>query len=134
MEHTGGLGQEAEVWVDGHLLPVCDSISRPQDRCPPGVLEGAKLSYMTAEGFTWAEAARGNPAKRKRLEHERSWRYTGYGQVAQVMPVIVDFGLVRMEDANWTTDEGLVGRFVRIPIDRLEIVPANAPDFPAEAK
>ncbi len=50
-----------------------------------------------------------------------------------IMPVVVDFGLLQMEDANWTTDETLVGKCVCIQIDRLEIVPAIAPDFPKEA-
>jgi len=69
MEHTEGLGREAQVWVAGT-------------------------------------------------------------RVTQVMPVTVDFGLLQMEDANWTTDEGLVGTFVRIPIDRLEITLANPADWP----
>jgi len=27
-----------------------------------------------------------------------------------------------MEDANWTNDETLIGRYVRVPIDRLTLV------------
>ena len=41
------------------------------------------------------------------------------------MPVVIHFGLLRMEDPNWSTDEHLVGKFVRVPIDRLEIIPAG---------
>ena len=37
------------------------------------------------------------------------------------MPVVIDFGLMRMEDAGWVTDESLIGKFVQIHIDRLEI-------------
>jgi hypothetical protein len=131
MEKTEGLGREAEVWVDGHLLVVCDGISPPGSRCPPGPID-AKFSYMTAAGFSWESACGGNPSKRRTLEHERGWRYVGYGRVEQIMPVVVDFGVLVMEDANWTTDERLVGRFVRIGIDRLEVVPSHEADWPAD--
>jgi len=132
MESTDGLGREAQVWVDGHLLTVCDNVSRPGRRCPPGVLEGVRFTYMTAAGFTWAQALRGNRSRRRQLDADRGWSYTGYGRVLDVMPVRVDFGLLAMEDANWTTDEGLVGQFVRIAIDRLEIGWSDEPDWPAD--
>jgi len=134
MEDTSGLGREAEVWVDGTLLCVCDAVSPPGDRCPPGVLDDVKFTYMTAAGFTWAEAIRGNPGRKKRIDPVRRWAYVGYGRVVQVMPVVVDFGLLRMEDANWTSDDGLVGRFVRVQIDRLEISRAGPADWPADAR
>jgi len=130
MESTGGLGREAEVWVDGQLLTVCDGISPAGRRLRPGPLEGVRLAYLTAEGFSWEQAAQGNRARKRALEPEHGWRYVGYGCVVEILPVLVDYGLLTMEDANWTTDERLVGRFVRVPIDRLEIVPAHEPDFP----
>ena len=121
MEHTEGLGRTAEVWVDGHLLTVCDGVSTASTPCPPGLLAGVKFSYPPAGEFSWAQAAADNPGKKRQIEHLRNWSYAGYGQVLSIMPVVVDFGLIRMEDANWTNDESLLGRFVRIPIDRLEI-------------
>ena len=130
MEQTEGLGRQAEVWVDGHLLCVCDGVSAPDARAAPGVLEDVKFEYMGAEGFSWAEAVRGNPAKKRTLEPLGRWSYVGYGQVMSIMPVVIDFGLVVMEDANWTTDEKLVAKFVRIAIDRLEITRATDPDWP----
>ena len=125
MEITRGLGQEAQVWVDGHLLVVCDGVSRPDKRCRPGVLEAVKFTYVSDEGFSWDEAFRGNPGCKKRLDPVRGWSYTGYGQIVAIMPVVIDFGLLRMEDANWATDEGFIRRFVKIPIDRLDIGPAD---------
>ena len=130
MEHTEGLGREAEVWLGGDLLTVCDGISSHERLCPPGVMEDIKFSYVTEEAFTWEQAIGGNPSEKKLLEPQRQWSYVGYGRIAQVMPVLIDFGLVRMEDSHWTADEGLVGRFVRIAIDRLEIGPAHCPDWP----
>ena len=131
MEHTHGLGREAQVWVDGDLLTVCDSISSADAPCLPGVLADVAFSYASMEGFSWDRAVRGNRGKRMLLEPVRRWTYTGYGRVLSVAPaVLIDFGLVRMEDANWTSDESLVDQFVKIPIDRLEIVPAYQPDWP----
>ncbi len=135
MEHTLGLGREAQVWVDSHLLTVCDSISAPDAPCRPGMLTDVAFSYASLAGFSWGRAIRGNPGRRMLLDHVRRWAYAGYGRVLSVAPaVIVDFGLLQMEDANWTTDESLVGKFVRIPVDRLEITPAHAPDWPRDAR
>ncbi len=131
MEITQGLGRRAEVWLDDeHLLTVCDGVSESGRRCAPGLLSGVHLGYMTVEGFSWDVAVKGNLSRKKKLEPDRGWSYVGYGQVKQVMPVVIDFGLLTMSDANWTTDESLVGRFVRIEIDRLELLPANEPDWP----
>jgi len=134
MEHTDGLGRKAEVWVGGHLLKVCDGVSEAEKRCPPGAMDDVRFSYVTEAGFTWEEAIRGNPSRRRGLEPLRGWAYAGFGQIVQVMPVVIDFGLMRMEDANWSSDERLVGRYVRVPIDRLEISRANEADWPKDAR
>lgn len=135
MEHTQGLGREAQVWVGGDLLTVCDSISSPDAPCLAGPLEDVAFSYVSIEGFSWDRALRGNRGRRAMLDPLRGWAYAGYGRILSVAPaVIVDFGLLQMEDANWTTDESLTGRFVRIPIDRLEITPAHRPDWPANMR
>jgi len=134
LEHTEGLGRIAEVWLDGHLLRVCDGISSADERAAPGIVPDPHLAYVAIEGFSWSSAVGGNPGRKKGLEHVRDWSYTGYGQVVSIMPVVIDFGIVRMEDANWTTDESLVGRFVRIPIDRLEIIPSPETDWSRDAQ
>jgi len=134
MEHSEGLGLAAAVWLGGDLLTVCDSVSTPEAPCPPGPLENVKFSYVvTVEDFSWDLAARANASRKQRIEHVDRFSYTGYGQVVQVMPVVIDFGTIRMEDPNWTTDESLVGKFVRVDIDRLEIVPYIQPDWPDNA-
>ena len=43
MEHTAGLGREAQIWLGGDLLTVCDSISEDDSPCLPGVLEDQTL-------------------------------------------------------------------------------------------
>ncbi len=125
MEHTEGLGGLAEVWVDGALLRVCDGVSPPGQPAPPGPLEGATFRYTTDETVSWAEAMASNASRKIMLEPVKCWAYVGFGRVEQVMPVVVHFGLLRMEDPNWSTDERLVGRYVCVPIDRLELVPAG---------
>jgi len=132
MEHTEGLGRLAEVWVDGTLLNVCDGVSKPDRPVRPGPMDGAALQYVSQQGFSLAQAVVGNRSKKKYLDPVRQWTYVGYGQVVSIMPVVVDFGLLRMEDANWTTDESLIGQYVAVPIDRLEIAPSNKPDWPEE--
>ncbi len=134
MEHTDGLGKTAEVWVEGNLLCVCDGFSSKENRCPPGPLENVKFSYVSNQRTSWAEAVTGNRTDRKLLEPVRGFSYTGYGQIVQVMPVVIDFGLVQMEDANWSSDEGLIGCYVRVPIDRLEISCAVENDWPKDMR
>jgi hypothetical protein len=125
MEHTEGLGGKAQVWVDGALLDVCDGISPADQRTPPGALEDVAFRYTTDETISWDDAVANNPSHKVTLEPVKGWAYAGFGRVEQVMPVVIHFGLLKMEDPNWSTDETLVGQFVRVPIDRLEIVPAE---------
>jgi hypothetical protein len=125
MEHTEGRGRAADVWVDGALLRVCDEFSPPGQRTRPGLIEDVAFRYTSEESLGWEWAMRGNPSKKLTLEPVKNWSYLGYGRVVSVMPVVIDFDLLRMEDPNWSSDESLVGRFVRVPIDRLELVPAT---------
>lgn len=130
MEHTEGFGGEAEVWVDGALFKVFDSFSTHDERTQPGLLEGATLRYHNDESYTWDEALKGNRSHRSCIDPVKSWRYIGYGRVEQVMPVIINFGGIRMEDPNWSIDDGLVGKFVRVPINRLELARMEKQDWP----
>ena len=132
MEQTQGLGRLAEVWFGGRLLEVCDSVSTAAVRQLPGVLDAAEFRYVSQQGFSLVEAIGENPSRRRELEHQRRWAYIGYGQITSIMPVVIDFGVLQMTDANWTTDESLVGQFVAVPIDRLEIVTRDVPDWPEE--
>ncbi len=134
MEHTEGLGRKAEVWVNGELLTVCDGISPRDRRLRPGPLEAVKLTYLREEGTDFRDLLGGNKGDRRRLDPVRGWSYAGYGKILSVLPVLIDFGLLCMDDPEWTTDESLVGRFVRVPIDRLEIVPARRADWPEHVK
>lgn len=130
LENTRGLGKLAEVWLDEQLLAVCDNISDPDRRRPPGVLESVSFRYTSDEPVNWPDALAGNRGRKQQLMHVEGWTYIGYGQVVSVMPTIIDFGLLTMTDPNWTTDEHIAGKYVRIQIDRLELIPASKADWP----
>lgn len=125
MEHTDGHGSQAEVWLDGTLLTVYDGYSRPGERTPPGKMDQAIFRYTNDEAYSWDDAIRRNPHKRVVLEPVKRWAYYGYGRIESVMPVVINFGLMRMEDPTWATGEDLVGKFVAVPINRLEVVRAD---------
>ncbi len=130
LEYTEGLGKLAEISVDGHDMFVCDGVSTREHKCPPGLLENVKFHYVTYEEFAWDEVLRGNPSRKKMIEHVRKWSYMGYGRILSVTPVVIDFSLLTMESPIWSSDEALVGRYVRVSIDRLEMSFAIAPDYP----
>ncbi len=132
MEQTEGLGRLAQVWVGGALLTVCDGISAADRRCRPGVLSSARFKYVSQQGVELSAAVADNPSYRRELEPLQRWSYIGFGRIKSIMPVVIDFGLITMEAPQWTNDESLVGQFVAVPIDRLEIVAADALDFPEE--
>ncbi len=134
LESTDGPGRQAEVWVGGSLLVVMDEYTRAGEVMGPGSLPDATFAYMSEESFTWDEAMAGNRAERLLLEPVRGWRYAGCGRVVQIMPVVIDFGLIQMEDANWTNDEGLVGKFVCVPIDRLSLTRYEDDRWPEELR
>lgn len=133
MEHTQGYGRQAEVWVDGELLCVCDNISTDDRRCAPGILDNVRFLYHSDTGTPWSDARQQNPGRKQLLEPIKRWSYTGYGRVLQIQPVVVDFGLLVMEDNSWTTDESLIGKYVAVQIDRLEIAHPKS-EFPPELR
>ena len=131
MEHTEGRGKTAEVWIDDELLIVCDNVSTAEARLGLGVIEDVAFRYMTDEAVSWDNAIAANTMQLRQLVPESGWRDFGYGRVERIMPVVIDFGTVVMTDPNWSTDESLVGKFVCMPIDRLELVTKQEEDYPA---
>jgi len=130
MEHSEGRGGMAEVWVDGTLMTVCDSVSTSDNRCRPGLMQGVSFRFTRDEAIDWNDAVYANGHKKILMEPISGWSYAGYGRVESVMPVKINFGLMTMEDPEWSTDEGLVGHFVAVPISCLELIPAPDGDYP----
>lgn len=134
MEHTEGFARKAEVLLDGESLIVCDGVSTPEQRCSPGVIENVKFSYPSLEGFQWAHAVRENPSHKVRLERVSGWSYVGFGRVVSIMPVTIYFGMLQLEDPNWSDDERLVGMYVKVSIDRLDLSVDDGKQWPEELK
>ena len=134
MERTAGLAREADVWLGGTLLTVCDGVSTAARKTRPGPIEQVAFRIHRDEGMDWADAVAANPSHRMILESENSWRYIGFGRIEQVMPVRIDFGILTLEDPTWSTDENLVGTYVAVSIDRLELIPEADADWPEEMK
>ena len=134
MEHTEGFARKAEVLLDNESLIVCDGVSTPEARCAPGVLENVRFSYPSLEGFQWPQAVKDNPSNRVRLEHVRGWSYVGFGRVLSIMPVVIDFGMIQLEDPNWSDDESLEGKYVKVMIDRLDLGVDDGKRWPEELR
>lgn len=130
MEHTRGRGGQAEVWLGEELLTVCDGVSASGSITPPGLVEGVRFRYMTESPVALTTTLDQNPRMRKGLDPVGGWAYVGYGQVVSLMPVVIDFGALKMEDPTWATDESLIGQYVKVAIDRLEIERADEEDSP----
>jgi hypothetical protein len=126
LESTEGFGGSAEVWVGGTLLCVMDQYSEPHRAATPGLLPDARFLYLSNERVAWEEAAAGNKQRRQGLDPAGSWRYVGYGRIVDVMPVLIDFDVLTMEDPNWSNDNTLIGRYVSVPIDRLTMTKGEA--------
>ena len=134
MEHTEGFARKAEVLLGDESLMVCDGVSTPEHRCVPGVIENVKFSYPSLEGFEWSQAVRDNPSDKVRLEHVRGWSYVGFGRVVSIMPVTIDFGMLELEDPNWSDDKNLAGKYVKVSIDRLDLNIDDGKQWPDELK
>jgi len=134
MEHTEGFARKAEVLLGDESLIVCDGVSTPELRCAPGVIENVKFSYPSLEGFQWSHAVRENPSNKVRLEHVRGWSYVGFGRVVSIMPVTIYFGMLELEDPNWSDDKNLEGKYVKVSIDRLDLNIDDGKQWPDELK
>jgi hypothetical protein len=134
MEHTDGFARRAEILLGDESLIVCDGVSSPEARCVPGLIENVKFSYPSLEGFQWSSAIRDNPSNKVRLEHVRGWSYIGFGRVVSIMPVTIDFGMLELEDPNWSDDKNLAGKYVKVSIDRLDLSLDDGKQWPDELK
>ena len=134
MEHTEGFARKADILLGEESLIVCDGVSTPEVRCSPGVIENVKFSYPSLEGFEWSRAVRDNPSNKVRLERISGWSYTGFGRVVSIMPVTIDFGMLELEDPNWSDDENLAGKYVKVSIDRLDLSVDDSRQWPEELK
>ncbi len=119
---TQGLALEAEITVDGVPLTVMDAFSSPLTPLAPGPIEKPQFLANEFSAQTWEETFSGNPDCEKGLKRIRSWTYWGYGRIVGINPTVVDFGIMQLEAGPRTHDERCVGAFIRVLIDRLDLV------------
>ena len=120
LHQTKGLGRLAVVETDGRKLIVEDNLSAVGDPAVCGYLPDVRFTYV-CDGPNWEEMLRGNPGRLVKLEPLGGARYLGYGRIVSIKPVVIDFGLLRMVDGHWVYDESLVGTYVLVAIDRLQV-------------
>src|SRR5262245_43370263 len=115
---TEGFALAADVEIDSHRLVVMDQFSPLGERAAAGqLLQNARLSADVFDLPSWEQMSSGNPERRKCLVHLTGWSYLGYGQVVRVNPMVVDFGMARLDVGPPIRDERWTGEFVKIKID-----------------
>ena len=120
---TEGLNLEAEVLIAGVRLTVMDGFSGPGERSSCGLLQNVRLDCLEADRLSFEEMFQGNPHGLKGLEWRGGWRYAGYGQIIGLNPTRVDFGLAIIDGVGpRTNDASCVGQFIKVEIDRLELL------------
>jgi hypothetical protein len=118
---TNGPWLEAVIEIDGRRLTVMDEFSvMGPDTCPqPGQEFEVELSSLLLEDEPWEAIFAGNPGRRVGLDQLDGWRYRAFGRVISIAPVIVDCGLLRVEDVVRTHDTRVIGEYLAFTISRL---------------
>lgn len=118
---TAGEYLEAIIKVNGQRLTVMDEFGLfSVDSLPkPGELCEVEFSPYLDEDEAWEDIFAGNPDKLVLIEQIKGWRYRAFGKIINVNPVVVDCGLLQVEDVVCSTDPRLIGEYVAFGITRL---------------
>lgn len=111
---TDGEYLEARIDIDGTVLHVMDEFSPAE--C--GDVLDIELIPMLDEHESNNDILDGNPDRKRGLERIESWSYRAFGIICSLSPVIVDCGLVQLEDDIEETGIG-IGQPVAFTISRL---------------
>jgi hypothetical protein len=119
---TDGPWLEAEIAIGTERFVVMDEFSIDARSSPSlGSEFRVELSAgLINEEETWEFIFASNPEEKKCLEHLDGWRYHAYGEIISINPVVVDCGIIRVEDVVHTGDSRVVGAFVSFTIERLD--------------
>lgn len=117
---TDGPYLEAIICIEEQLLCIMDEFSTAGDPSPEvGQQLNLELITLLDDDEPWESMFRGNPERKTGLEPLGGWRYRAYGQVTQVQPVVVDCGVILVEDPVHSNDSGLIGEYIAFTITRL---------------
>ncbi len=119
---TEGYALRAVIEIDGRRLHVMDDMSTPEEPAEPGSEFDVELLPMCLGNQTWEEMFDGNPEKKMDIEQLNEWEYMAFGKVVQVNPVVVDCGMLQVENEIHSHDERCIGEYVAIKIDRLDAI------------
>lgn len=118
--YTQGRGLEALVEIAGQRLVVLDVLSPVEKIRAPGDLEDATLEVIAIEALTEDGAdVEGRPAG---FERERGWRYRAVGEIVSTQPLVLDFGVLRLEVGLRAKPGWRPGDRVAVAIDRIRLV------------
>ncbi len=122
---TEGYALEATIEVAGQLYRVMDDVSSPGDPVSPGTVVEVEF-FAHCLGFQeWEEVFSGNPEGRVGLEWIEGWKYRAYGIVERVDPVVVDCGMLRLEEEIQTHDTRCLDKPVTLEITCLGVTEAG---------
>ena len=120
---TEGYGLEAVFSFNGKTYQAMDDFSAfASERID---FNAPEFSILCLSDQSWESMFQGNPESKRELIQRRGWSYDGYGQVASIRPVVVDFGDFTFEVGDFTTDQRCIGEFVHVIIDRLDLTFAS---------
>lgn len=119
---TDGPWLEATVETEHGSFVAMDCISCDENAVPaPGEEFEAEVTATILSEPTWDEVFIGNPEKVVGLVRQAGWQYIGYGRIESIRPTLIDCGILKIRGAIRTNDDRVIGLFVRVPIDRLEL-------------
>ena len=112
---------EAVVEVHGQRLCVMDALDVGAGVAPqPGEVFDLAFGVLDDDDETWEQMFAANPEGRQCLVPLGGWRYRAYGRVVGVQPVVVDCGVLQVEDVVNSQDPALLGATLAFTIARLD--------------
>ena len=119
---------EAVVEVQGQRLCVMDALDEGPGVAPQAgeVFDLVFGELLDDDDETWEQMFAANPEGRQCLVPLGGWRYRAYGRVVGVQPVLVDCGVLQVEDVVHSQDPVLVGATLAFTIARLDARVARA--------
>lgn len=116
---TKGIYLDAVIEVDQQIYHVFDEFSLSGCENKEQSCFDFKWSIECSSDESWDEIFTNNSGQKYGLVHLSGWTYHAFGQIVGINPVIVDCKVLRVEDVVVSSDEKLVGEWVRFTISRL---------------
>ena len=117
---TEGPYLEAQIEIDGQRYYVMDEFSVDERSIPA---QGAEINFefspLLDDNDSWESIFSGNPDNKIGLEQMSGWKYRAYGKIVSIKPVVVDCGLLKIEEVINSNDPNVIGESVAFTISRL---------------